>query len=631
MVRIELIETGQFLDFTDAKITYVKQVSDIGDITKLNASYSWSMKFPKTPANAIAMGSLGVNNSTSDFPYTKNYINIYDNGIVIVRKGLLGVKETAEDYKGYVQDGIIDFIKSVSNDNIGEVIDLSELNHVNDVSTIIASFVRNDYRYIIANYNGMPLANSSGITNLAPNALIPSINVIYLFDKIMAHYGWTYTGNLNIGNPWMTYPNATAFDGLGDEVLGLTSLNVQGNNYDITSMRFEQSVPFTNQDITPDFFEYVLGSQQTSFRCLETGNYTIKYNITGTAFVRQGGFGGGTISNFVPAIQVNDVNVSVGVPSSDLTETSFQIALFEGNIINMKVATEDINNLTFVGNANITEVNMSIYQAGVQDINFSIALVKYKVKEFFKEIMIRGALTAFPDIDNKNIHFMSLDDRLDAPAIDFSDKYIKRKKESYLYNTYAKNNLLKHKYDIEGDDYDDGNLIVNNANLESEKTLFQGNTFAPLDEFVTYNGVVNAEYEVTNFKMFEIDIKEDTATGDLIASYKPLKNRFYFMESEQRADSIRILGVLQVGFPIAKINAVSYKSIVGLKYQKISQLIERTKVHEIELALAPFHIATLDLKKRYYFTQEHAYYLLNNVRYVSGNKSIGEFILISKN
>lgn len=226
---------------------------------------------------------------------------------------------------------------------------------------------------------------------------------------------------------------------------------------------------------------------------------------------------------------------------------------------------------------------------------------------------------------------MSLDDRLDAPAIDFSDKYIKRKKESYLYNTYAKNNLLKHKYDIEGDDYDDGNLIVNNANLESEKTLFQGNTFAPLDEFVTYNGVVNAEYEVTNFKMFEIDIKEDTATGDLIAAYKPLKNRFYFMESEQRADSIRILGVLQVGFPIAKINAVSYKSIVGLKYQKISQLIERTKVHEIELALAPFHIATLDLKKRYYFTQEHAYYLLNNVRYVSGNKSIGEFILISKN
>jgi len=274
---------------------------------------------------------------------------------------------------------------------------------------------------------------------------------------------------------------------------------------------------------------------------------------------------------------------------------------------------------------------MSIYQVGVQDINFSSALIKYDVKDFFKELMVRGALTSFTDIDNKNIDFISLDNRIDAPVIDFSDKYIRRKKESYLYESYAQNNLLKHKYDIEGDDYDDGNLIVDNENLEVEKILYEGKSYAPLEELVTYNGSVFPSYQVNNFKMFDIEIKEDTATGDLLATYKPLKNRFYFMESQQRNDDIRILGVLQSGFPIAKINAVSYKSIVGLEYSQINQLIERTKVHEIELALASFDVATLDLKKVYYCSQENAYYLLNNLKYVSGEYSVGEFILISKN
>jgi len=107
MVIIELIETGQLIDFEDAKITYIKQVAEIGDVTKLNSSYSWSMKFPKTPNNSMAFDGLGVRNSTSEFPYRKNYVNVYDNGIVIVRKGLLSVKETAEDYKAYIQDGLL--------------------------------------------------------------------------------------------------------------------------------------------------------------------------------------------------------------------------------------------------------------------------------------------------------------------------------------------------------------------------------------------------------------------------------------------------------------------------------------------------------------------------------------------
>lgn len=631
MVSIENIQTGQLLDFTDAKITYIKQVSEIGDITKLNSSYSWTMKFPKTPNNTKQLDGLGMVNSTSETPYTRNYFNVYDNGIVIVRKGLLSVKETAKDYKAYIQEGIIDFIKSLSNDKIGEVIDLSELDHINDLETIVASFNLNTYRYIIANYNGVPLANVGNVTNLSPNALIPSINCEYLFNKIMDYYGWTYTGDLDISGLWMTYPNATSFDATGTEVLGLTSLNVQSNYYGVSDTQHNQTMPWTNQDIDSDRFEYVIGSQQTTFRCLSTGNYKIVYNALGTVFGRPDNDTFFPINMpFRPRIMINQTIGQTGVLSESLEENEFVIQLNIGDLVYMRIRPPNPDGNMY-GQCTVDEANMSIFQVGVQDIDFTSALIKYKVKDFFKEIMIRGALTSFTDIDIKNIDFINLDNRIDADVIDFSDKFIKRTKESYLYNSYAQHNYLKHKYDVEGDDYDDGDLVVDNENLDNEKTLYEGNSYAPLEDLVVYNGITFPEYNVNNFKMFDIEITEDTDTGDLLASYKALKNRFYFMETVTSNDAIRILGILQSPFPIAKINDVSYKSIINDKYSQINQLIERTKIHTIELALASFDVATLDLKKVYYFSQENAYYLLNSLKYVSGEKSIGEFILISRN
>ena len=631
MVTIENLQTGKLLDFTDAKITYIKQVSEIGDVTKLNSSFSWAMKFPKTPNNTVQLDGLGIVNSVSEAPYIKNYFNVYDNGIVIVRKGLLSIKETANDYKAYIQEGIIDFIKSISNDNIGEVIDLSELDHVNDVSTIVASFELNTYRYIIANYNGQPLANANGVTNLSPTALIPSINCEFLFNKIMAHYGWTYTGDLDISNLWMTYPNATSYDDTGDEVVGLTTIASNSSLFGSINPLLIQFVKWQSSTIDASFFEYVLGSDNTQYRCLATGNYKIVYNLSGFASQFSFPSTAGTFP-FIGVILVNGVIVFAGEPSDTLNENTFvsQSPFNIGDIIQLGIVPFE-SPLAFQDIGVVLESNLSIFQVGVQDINFSSALIKYKVKDFFKEIMIRGALTSFTDIDVKNIDFISLDNRIDADVIDFSDKYIRRKKESYLYESYAQHNLIKHKYDVDGDDYDDGDLLANNKNLNIEKTLYEGKSHAPLEDLVTYDGVSYPEYQVNNFKMFDVDIKEDPNTGDLLATYKALKNRFYFMESEFRDDDISILGVLQNGFPIAKINAVSYKSIVGEKYSKINQLIGQTKIHDIELAMASFDVATLDLKKVYYFSQENAYYLLNSLKYVSDEKSVGEFILINRN
>ena len=52
---------------------------------------------------------------------------------------ILSFKETS-DNKLVIQDGIIDFFRSIENKSIGNDLDLSELSHVKNEANIIASF-----------------------------------------------------------------------------------------------------------------------------------------------------------------------------------------------------------------------------------------------------------------------------------------------------------------------------------------------------------------------------------------------------------------------------------------------------------------------------------------------------------
>ena len=630
MVTVELIDTGLVLDTLDEKITYVKQVSEIGDVTKLNTSYSWTIRFPKTPTNSITFESLGVVAGDSEVPYRKNYVNVYDNGIIIVRKGLLSINETSDEYKGFVQEGIIEFIRDLSNDEIGNVIDLSDLDHRNDVNTVIDSFSRNDYRYIIADYNGVPLANETyngnSITNLSPSALLPSINIEYLFNKIMSHYGWTYSGDLDVSNLWMTYPKAVAFDESGSEPLGLTTLNGRGQTVPGIAAELIQGIGFQHQTIDNNFFEYVLGSSNMEFRCLFTGNYKIVWNANG--YVSTFDFFTPKNKPFTSHLFINGILEKDGELSDSLTETEVIKVLNQGDIIRLNLSGEP--GKFMLDKAHIIESNLSVFELGVQDISFSKALIKYKVKDFFKELMIRGALVTFTDIDERNLHFVNLDNRLSADVVDFSDKFIRRTSEKYLYNDYAQNNYFKHKYDEEGDNYADGNLIVDNENLEVEKELYVGKSHAPANELTTFDGNIETNYFVNRFKMFDIQVKEDPNTGDLIADYKALENRFYFMRSVLKTETLFILGVRVDAFPIASIFGTTYKDVVAQEYSKIRQLIRRTKIHDIELALTAYDVATLELDKVYYIDEEKSYYLINKIKYVSEERSKGEFIKIER-
>src|SRR5690606_38126908 len=123
---VELYINGKQIELIQSRIKYVKQSNDLADVTTVNTSYSYSLTIPKTEKNTIVFKGLGLVGSTSMIPYKKNTTQLIDNGVMLISNGTSTIKNTGKEYKLFVQEGIVDFFRSIENKTIGVDIDMSE-------------------------------------------------------------------------------------------------------------------------------------------------------------------------------------------------------------------------------------------------------------------------------------------------------------------------------------------------------------------------------------------------------------------------------------------------------------------------------------------------------------------------
>src|SRR5690606_30837853 len=101
------------------------------------------------------------------------------------------------------------------------------------------------------------------------------------------------------------------------------------------------------------------------------------------------------------------------------------------------------------------------------------AFTDFGVKDFVKEITTRYGLTPIYDHLTKNVRFLTVDEKINfGNVVDWSDKYVNREEESYLYGSYAQTNAFTHKYNEDGDDYNNGSININNSNLDTSKVVY---------------------------------------------------------------------------------------------------------------------------------------------------------------
>lgn len=625
MVTVQLYDTGQILEAKDAKITYVKTAGDLGELTSVNSSYSWSMKFPKTPQNTQVLDGLGLVGSGSRKPYEKIYCNLLDNGFPIAIKALLNIRETSDEYGIYIQEGFIDFIKDITNDTIGESLDLSPLDHTRDYSTIYGSLdLSLPYAYLISDVNGGYLPNENDTTNMDPEYMAPFANVGYLWDLIFSTYGWTFEINEQVRNSidgtWMSYPSEIVFGEDNAEQAG----DFTATNQDISDNRINTGfypISFSSFTLNNDYLTpaNVSGEQ---FIVKQNGNYKIDYKSLG--YVRYYDRGGNLVSEpYRTFILVNNQAADASSVYSDVDQIeSTQLQLNEGDIITMaaQVTVPAIDRIVVVQSG---EMTVQYLEDG--EVSFTQALIKYKIADFIKEVMTREALTPFVNSMDKHIEFLTLDERLGYDFEDWSELYSKRISETYLYRDYAQNNYLRHKYNDDNEDFNDGVLTIDNANLETEKDIYNSNSFSPSQQLSTFVDS-GGEYKVPILQMFDAEVKDNE--GVLEIEYKFLKDRFFFVKHTNSSRDIYIYTNLVEGFPMVSVNGATYRDIITSKYTAFERMSEDAKVHQIELAIPLVNIVTLDLRKVVYFRQEANYYILNRLTYKTGEMSRAEFLRI---
>ncbi len=603
-------------------------ISDIFSLGYVRSSYSNVFDAPFTPENTLALNGLGLTGDTSEVPYTKTVAVLKQDGFDIIRNGWLTLEETGINYRMGVLQGVYDFFKDVENKTLGNDLDISALDHDKTVDNFKGSLNDNYlYRYVVANFGGKT-ALPSGVINI--DYLIPVVKLSYFWNKIFQTFGYTYSGSI-FSNPdykdaYITYPKAPSNDA-AEEVVVSTAFKNQ--TIDTNPVQIGQSGSYSfpnsyNWDVAgPGFgvWNYtVLESKKYRIRCRPSGY--LEYGRDFTFFY----------------FSISVGNKIIKVFKSKWTDTNFDdyfidIDLIEGQTLSFEIYGPNFGR---PDQLRILSLELGIYELSSGNFDFTSALSDFSIKDFVKEIINRFALTVVYDDITKNLAFYTAEEKINFNnTVDWTEKYSQRTKESYLYGQYAQRNLFKHKYNDEEENFNDGEIKIQNQNLEITKDIVSSKTYSPESRITNLTIGVNS-FSTPVYRLWNTELREDD-NGSLLIDYKGLNGRYYIMKLKRVDESLSFKSeVLESDiettsfFFVPNANNTHYNDLVPKYYKPYEKMLNNFRMHEIELVLSLPDVLNIDFTKLYYFEQEANLYMLNKLTWEEGKMCKGEFIKVNK-
>jgi len=626
---VELIVNGQALELdSNTKIKYTKQISDIFNIAKVNASYTNSFSVAKTPHNTNVLQGLGLVGSTSQIPYQKIPATLKENGLQLIENGWLEVKETAENYKINIIEGAIDFFKQIENLTLGDI-DLSKLDHAKTPSNIVGSFSNDFYRYILADYGGERINQNDFFIEY----LVPSARYKYVVEQIAKHFEWQFLGSFTIDNnyknSWITYPKEIEEDPNDFQQVGYFRAQHQTFNYgeDFKLKNWNVSyIPFVNS------VKY-LTQQNGKITIKETNTYKIIIYAKGYAQYKNGQKKSFYVrQNFSPdnpllAHQIMENKTYQGFLSNNkVIEFFFQASPYIG------IWNDPFGKLDYIY---LDDLQVTFYKNRSAEVSFSDEFKNIKITDFFNDFLRRFALTPIFDNQKKRVQFHYLSERINRQnAIDWSDKFVSRDKETYLYGSYAKRNYFLQKTTQEQPEHQ-GTIYIDNQNLTAEKTLFQSPFYEPgkqatqivqhwclvcpiwEKEIQTNNDQIKINYKSLDQRFYILQTKKGKTSNQPV--------RFYKKDNPQQAVGLRSSNSVDV----AKYENTCFKDLVPIYYKDYQKILNNCKVHLLTINLSVADIVNLDFTKPIYIQQEASYYIINKVEYQNGELSKVEAVRLN--
>ena len=611
---------------TNFKIARTKQVNTIGSLNDRQVDYTNRFKLPKTKNNIKALNHLSLVGSTSKIPYQRNSARLFnDNGECEIFDGYAVVQSSNDDeYDMTIYDGYISFTKAIEKSVITDV-GLSELNHIKNLASVTNTWNGiTDYRYNIADYNGKMVFDNGGTPTINLDYLIPSVNKKYLWDKIFNYYGFTYSGSVfdteDFINNWLTYPKA-----IGDGTQVTTFIHQWHWEFSVAylnpSGQIRYSDYFTHDPLVNN--SYATSSPETVLNEPEGSVITVTqaglYKFVFDGYITKAGEHGqqsdvpltikkGYLGSGVPfETQIVKDDVVFG---ETFTVTAY-VSLEAGMDFVITGARPLYSNITGENFDGDLDIDFSIVEGN--QVDFEEAFIDLSVKDFVNEILYEFSLTPFKDKYTNHIEFLTHEEWLQNTDVDDwssnQKKFVKKENEEYIIGDYAQRNYLRHRYNDDNADYNDGILGIANVNLKESTDVISSKIYT-----VEQNKTQLINYYYNVYKFWDKEVKDDGSV-----KYKDLNKRFCFQRSHKKLEALNIGSETLVESAVVTeyysegYERLPFKEIVDIRYLPMYSILNTSKLIDASIYLNDTDIHKLDFKKLVYIKELGSYYMKNKI------------------
>lgn len=616
------------VDLLPKPITRKIQIADIGDIASRKSTYSYSIKIPRTSNNIQVLDMLGVIGNVSRKPFENVVADYVVDGVPLVVNGYVVISSTGEYYELNIYDGVIDLGEKLKGKKMSDL-QLINLNHILTAQEVVDSFSNSEgFIYGLANF-GLGIYSNVKVEQIAP-----SIFTHTLFRKIFESIGLNLIGDFFNSNENYLTEVVTPEKGIIIEDSAFESFS-KGSFSTLSVYEYDSSNTYIDFEIQLEPFGIMEGASVDGKEIVFdiAGTYKIEIDVTYYTYRTY-------LSFYVVIADKAQVYQSLSGYSNNGSQNgtkkvSMTFTVEEGDKVSFWIyGSSYYDGYYNGGNYDYYEVNYQVetsgllfLQEGGQLINMKDYLGETLQLDFVKDIINRYGLVLNPISNSSDYNFKQIEELLldRENAEDWTEKLKKINGEDYV-SGYAKKNIAAYQYPEEIlVPNNDGEIVTENENAETEKNLFTsifqipneaggllGKTAysIPLWETKIENSISVIKLKETPIKVMRLTRVDSYVTVGLFNDVTPI--------------------VVEEGVPVLTLENMFLNYNLVNYYKAFKNLINNYKEVDCEVNLSIIDVFNLDFFRLKYLKQTGRYYYLNTVTHTPSKLSKAVMIEISR-
>ena len=638
---IELYINGQKADIEQKPFTYTLQVNDMFNFDTREVSYSETIYLPTTPTNNIIFGFANEPISDKSEAYKTHKVDYYVNGIPIVQNAIgYLIGERNNYYTFEFKDRALQLYQFLRNRDIKGLVGLLDDNAKRTISNIKDQhdYYNNesDLLYLIGNYG-----DDAAITDSKGENLIEydfdntplSIRLDRIFRIVQSMSGITFEGDIFKTGEWNNTFIASSNIKYNDNIEG-DSFNAtyEGGGID-EGMSYQNGGKWGFKEENKTFKLRWL-RLSAPYIVKERGEYKITITINNLNTTGNIEAEIGMLFSLLGTERKDTKKVVVKEDSSiPQYNREFIVPLSKGEAVLFFYYSKNIGEYPTPSILYNDGITLKIEKVKRND-DIDILLTDFALTDLFKEVFRIFSITPIRDRKTGDYYFYTLNERVNAPELQWSDKFVRVKEGMYHNLSYGqKNNFVYKKYDDENaykQEHNDSFLFFNDNYLPERKD-FQSKFYSPFNDYTLLKG---QNVGIENMEFFVKELKKDK-DGNITAEYKEKTARWHILNYYSSNASVllklksKIESEYSEGYKFASFSFFKWQNLLNTYYKDLPRLLEHPYIVTAEFALNEIDIYEFSFFSRIYVEQLGAYFLPNKIKYKAGAVAEVEMIKIN--